>query len=64
MSCIFKNLHWFASKAGSCTKPVPGFNIQILNEQNEEIKESNSLGRVCVKQPLPPSFMTTLYRND
>ena len=64
ISCNFSNLQTFKSKPGSCTKPVPGFNVKILDEFNQEINAPNVLGRVCIKQPLPPSFMSTLWKND
>ena len=43
---------------------MPGFNVKILDEYNKEIEKANVLGRVCIKQPLPPSFMSTLWNND
>ena len=45
------------------TKPVPGYDVRIMNEQNEEVK-SGELGKVVIKMPLPPSFMLTLWGND
>lgn len=35
-----------------------------MDHNNEEIKETGKLGRICIKLPLPPSFMSTLYNND
>jgi propionyl-CoA synthetase len=64
ISCNYKNLHTFPSKPGSATKPCPGFDVRIMDHNNEEIKETGKLGRICIKLPLPPSFMSTLYNND
>ena len=43
------NLETIAPKAGTCTKPVPGFDVHILDENNKEVKQANVLGRVCIK---------------
>ncbi len=57
------NLHTFKPKPGSATKPCPGFDIQVLDSDNN-VLEKKSLGKVCIKLPMPPSFMLTLYNND
>jgi len=59
----FKNLHTFPCKPGSCTKPAPGNRVEILDEQNKPVPKG-SIGKVCIKLPMPPSFMPTLYKND
>jgi len=48
---------------GSVTKPVPGYDVRIFSEANEEV-EANELGKVVIKLPLPPAFMLTLWGND
>lgn len=53
----------FPTLPGSVTKPVPGYDVRIMNEQNEEVK-AGELGKVVIKMPLPPSFMLTLWGND
>jgi len=63
ISCNFANLHTFTSKPGSCTKPCPGFQVTIINSENHPTKNED-LGRVCIKLPMPPSFMLTLWNND
>lgn len=59
----FAGLEQFNVKMGSATKPVPGWDIRIMDVNNKPA-EKNSLGRVCVKLPTPPGFMSTLWRND
>lgn len=54
----------FPVKAGSATKPVCGFEVKILNEAGEEINEPNKEGYVCVKLPMPPSCLPTLWNDD
>lgn len=48
---------------GSVTKPVPGWDVQVLDEANKQV-EPGVLGKVVIKLPLPPSFMLTLWGND
>ena len=50
-------------KAGSCTKPVPGYDIRILDERGEEV-ERGAIGNVAIKLPLPPGCLPTLWQND
>ncbi len=47
-------------KEGSAGLPVPGYEIMILDEASEEVP-NGELGDVCIKLPLPPSFMTGLW---
>lgn len=49
-------------KAGSATKPIPGYQVEILNEVGE-ILPPNQQGFVALKRPLPPSCLTTVWRN-
>lgn len=59
----FAGLERFNVKMGSVTKPIPGWDIQILGENHRPV-EKNNIGRVCVKLPTPPGFMTTLWKSD
>jgi acyl-coenzyme A synthetase/AMP-(fatty) acid ligase len=49
-------------KPGSAGKCVPTYNVQILDENNEEL-EANQEGAVAIKLPLPPGVLPTLW-ND
>lgn len=53
----------FPTNPGSCTKVVPGFEVHILDDNNQ-IVEPPTLGKVSIKCPPPPSFMLTLWGND
>ena len=53
----------FPTLPGSVTKPVPGYDVRIFNEGNEEIGPGE-LGKVVIKMPLPPSFMLGLWGNN
>ncbi|WP_018231848.1 propionyl-CoA synthetase [Thioalkalivibrio thiocyanodenitrificans] len=50
-------------KAGSAGKPVPGFNVRIVNDQGEEVPDG-TMGRIMVKLPMPPGCLPTLWNND
>ncbi|TVU63069.1 propionyl-CoA synthetase [Vibrio atlanticus] len=49
-------------KAGSSTKPVPGYQVEILNELGE-VAEPHQQGFVALKRPLPPGCLPTVWRN-
>ncbi len=48
---------------GSVTKPCPGYDVRIFDEANASVAP-NTLGKVVIKMPMPPSFMLTLWGND
>ena len=50
-------------KYGSPTKPVPGWDIDVLDEQGRPVKRGD-IGAIVVKLPPPPSFLPTLWQND
>ncbi|MCP3687884.1 MAG: propionyl-CoA synthetase [Gammaproteobacteria bacterium] len=47
-------------KSGSSTVPVPGFNVQILDDQGNQL-DANEQGYISVKLPLPPSCLTSIW---
>ncbi len=47
-------------KAGSATVPTPGFNVQILDPDGNELGP-NEQGSVAIKLPLPPSCLPTVW---
>ncbi|RDE24585.1 propionyl-CoA synthetase [Motiliproteus coralliicola] len=48
------------AKPGSATLPVPGFNVQILDNEGNEVGP-NEQGNVAIKLPLPPSCLPTVW---
>jgi propionyl-CoA synthetase len=50
-------------KPGSPTKPVPGYNVQIMDEEGKRVPP-NKDGIVAIKLPLPPGCLPTLWKND
>jgi propionyl-CoA synthetase len=56
-------LHKFPVKHGSATKPVPGWNLQVVNAESKPL-EAGEIGALVVKLPLPPGTLPTLWNND
>jgi len=54
-------------KHGSCTKPVPGWDVRVLEAESEgephEAKHGE-IGALAVKLPLPPGALPTLWQAD
>lgn len=50
-------------KYGSPTKPVPGWNLVVLDKDCQPV-EDGEIGTLAVKLPLPPGTLPTLWQND
>jgi propionyl-CoA synthetase len=50
-------------KPGSCTKPVPGYDVRVLDDQGAPVPPGET-GNIVVRLPLPPGCFTTLWQND
>jgi len=53
----------FPVKPGSATKPVPGYDIRILDPDAQEVA-TGATGSICIRLPLPPGSFPTLWQND
>ena len=60
-NCI--GIEAFPVKPGSCTKPVPGYDVRVLDESRKEVP-ANTIGNIVVRLPLPPGCLPTLWNND
>ncbi len=47
-------------KSGSSTVPVPGFNVQVLDDAGSQLA-ANTQGFISIKLPLPPSCLTSIW---
>ena len=56
-------LHEFPVKEGSPTKPAPGWNLQVVDANNQPVA-AGEIGALVVKLPLPPGTLPTLWQND
>jgi len=50
-------------KPGSCTKPVPGFDVRVLDARGKDVPAGET-GNIVVRLPLPPGCFTTLWQNE
>ncbi|OJD10793.1 hypothetical protein AJ78_08290 [Emergomyces pasteurianus Ep9510] len=52
----------FPVKAGSAGKPMPGFDVRIVNDEGDEV-QNGTMGNIVLAMPLAPTAFTTLF-ND
>jgi len=50
-------------KKGSPTFPMPGYNLQVLDEEGKTCKPGET-GNIVIHLPLPPSCLPTLWNDD
>ena len=50
-------------KSGSPTKPMPGFDLRVLDTEGKECK-AGKLGNLVLKLPLPPSCLMGIWNDD
>ncbi len=60
-NCV--GLGMFPVKPGSCTKPVPGYDVRVLGANGTEVSDGE-IGNIVIKLPLPPGCLPTLWNND
>lgn len=48
--------------AGQAGKPVPGYNVTVINDDMQEVKP-RTLGNIVVRLPLPPGAALSLWQN-
>jgi len=51
------------TKAGSPTVPVPGYDLQVLDDDGHRVG-ADIEGAIALKLPLPPGCLPTLWRDD
>jgi propionyl-CoA synthetase len=50
-------------KPGSPTKPVPGYDLRVLDEAGDRVAPGE-IGALCIALPLPPGCSPTLWGSD
>jgi propionyl-CoA synthetase len=50
-------------KPGSCTKAVPGYDVDVMGVDGRPAEQGRQ-GSLVVKSPLPPGSLMTLFNND
>jgi len=53
----------FRTKAGSACKPLPGFNVEILDATARPCSAGEQ-GYIALQRPLPPGCLTTVWNNQ
>jgi propionyl-CoA synthetase len=53
----------FPIKPGSSTKPVPGYDVHILDNKGTQVERGKE-GLVAIKLPLPPGTLPTLWQAE
>jgi acetyl-CoA synthetase len=52
-----------ATKPGSCTTPLPGIDVAIVNDQGDEVTQNDAGGYLVIRKPWP-SMLRTIWRNN
>jgi propionyl-CoA synthetase len=60
----FRGLEFFSPKPGSATRPMPGYNLKVLDPVTAKELGPGEMGALVVKLPLPPGNLPTLWNND
>jgi propionyl-CoA synthetase len=50
-------------KPGSPSKPVPGYDVRILDDEGHEVAPGTT-GHIALRLPLPPGCLPTLWQDD
>ena len=50
-------------KAGSPARAVPGYDVQVVDDTGQQVKQGES-GMIVAKLPLPPGTLPTLWNNN
>jgi propionyl-CoA synthetase len=53
----------FPVKPGSATKPVPGYDVRVLDDNGNDVPRGQN-GAIAIKLPLPPGCLPTLYEDE
>ena len=58
-----RGLQAMAIKPGSPTVPMPGYDVQVLDENGVPVPAGVE-GAICLKLPMPPGTLPTLWQDD
>ena len=59
----FAGLGLLPVKYGSPTRPVPGFDVRVVDAECNEVKRGD-IGAIVIRLPLAPGCLPTLWNND
>lgn len=64
MTCVCAGLtRDLKAPKNSSGKPIPGWKFRVIKDDGT-FAQPEEMGRIVAEQPLPPGFMSTLYKND
>jgi propionyl-CoA synthetase len=63
IACNPKGIQLLPIKPGSPTFPVPGYDVRVLDPAGQPV-EPGIEGAICIKLPMPPGTLPTLYGDD
>ncbi|WP_027853146.1 propionyl-CoA synthetase [Marinobacterium litorale] len=52
-----------AARLGSTNKPIPGYDIQVLDGEGEPVGPMEA-GNICIRLPLPPGVAWSIWNNN
>ncbi|MFN0284876.1 MAG: propionyl-CoA synthetase [Kineosporiaceae bacterium] len=58
-----RGLEPMPTKPGSPSVPVPGYDVQVLDEVGEPLGPDVE-GAICIRLPMPPGTLPTLWKDD
>ncbi len=61
--CNPVGIEMMTTKPGSATLPSPGFNVQVVDMEGNQVPAGEQ-GQIAVKLPLPPGCMSTVWGDD
>lgn len=64
ISCNSLNLTQFPTKRGTATKPMTGWDVRIMDDDDNLVDTPGKVGKVMIKLPCPPAHMDGLWGND
>ena len=50
-------------KPGSSTVPMPGYDVQVLDD-DAKVTKPGKMGSICIRLPLPPAALLTLWNDE
>jgi propionyl-CoA synthetase len=64
ISSNYLNLTRFETRAGSATKPAAGWDVMIMDDDDNVINNPEKPGKIVIKLPCSPGHMDGLWEND
>jgi len=64
ISANFMGLELLKVKYGSATRAVPGYDVQVLDDDGHPVAKAGDIGNIVIKLPMPPGCLPTLWQND